>query len=104
MKRMHAIRRHDVRLGKILAALKESGIYEKSTIVALGDHSSLDHSKAVKLNVLFKESGLIQLNKRGKVKDWKAYCKSNDGSAYIYLKDPEDVQNEGAGACVACIH
>ncbi|WP_210471407.1 alkaline phosphatase family protein [Sporosarcina sp. 6E9] len=85
-----AILRHDARLGQILTALKDSGLYEKSTIVALGDHSSLDHSKAVKLNVLLIESGLIEVTKRGKVKRWKAYCKSNDGSAYIYLKDKSD--------------
>lgn len=89
-----AIRRHDVRLGKIVAALKDSGIYDHATIIALGDHSALDHTKVVKLNVLFKDSGLIQLNKNGKVKDWKAYCKSNDGSAYIYLKDQEDVRTK----------
>lgn len=89
-----AIRRHDRRLGKIIAALKERGIYEQSTIVALGDHSSLNHSHVVKLNVLLRESGLIHINKRGKVKDWKAYCKSNDGSAYIYLKNQEDVQTK----------
>lgn len=89
-----AIRRHDVRLGKIVAALKDGGIYKNATIIALGDHSALNHTKAVKLNVLFKESGLIQLNKKGKVKDWKAYCKSNDGSAYIYLKDQEDVRTK----------
>lgn len=89
-----ALARHDVRLGKILLALKESGIYEQSTIVALGDHSSLDHSKVVKMNVYLKESGLITLNNKGKVKEWKAICKSNDGSAYIYLKDPEDVQTK----------
>ena len=84
-----AIRRHDRRLGEILAALKDSGMYEQTTIVALGDHSSLDHSKVVKLNVLLKDSGLIQLNGRGMVKDWRAYCKSNDGSAYIYVKDEQ---------------
>ena len=86
-----AIRRHGARLGKIVGALKESGIYERSTIIALGDHSALDHTKVVKLNVLFKENGLIELNKNGKVKNWKAYCRGNDGSAYIYLKDREDV-------------
>ena len=30
-------------------------------LLHLGDHSSLDHSKAVKLNVLFRESGLIEM-------------------------------------------
>jgi len=84
-----AIHRHDRRLGEILAALKDSGMYEQTTIVALGDHSSLDHSKVVKLNVLLKDSGLIHLNGRGMVKDWRAYCKSNDGSAYIYVKDEQ---------------
>lgn len=89
-----ALRRHDRRLGKIITALKESGLYDKSTIVALGDHSSLDETKAVKLNVLLKENGLIQMTKHGKVKDWQAFCKSNDGSAYIYLKNPEDVRTK----------
>ena len=47
-----AIHRHNERLGKILEALKESGIYENSTVVVLGDHSALDENKAVNLNVL----------------------------------------------------
>ncbi|PLR95030.1 alkaline phosphatase family protein [Bacillus sp. T33-2] len=84
---MAALRRHDVRLGRIISALKETGIYENSTIVALGDHSALDESKAVKLNVLLKEHRLIEVNHRGKVTGWKAYCKSCDGSAYVYVKD-----------------
>jgi predicted AlkP superfamily pyrophosphatase or phosphodiesterase len=82
-----AIRRHDDRLGKIIGALKESGIYENSAVVALGDHSALDESKAVQLNVLFKEKGFISLDQRGRVKDWQAYCKGCDGSAYVYVKD-----------------
>lgn len=87
---MEAVKRHDVRLGRIIQALKESGIYENTTIVALGDHSALDESKAIKLNVLFKEKGLIDVDESGKVKSWKAYCKSCDGSAYIYLNDPSN--------------
>ncbi|WP_243292177.1 ectonucleotide pyrophosphatase/phosphodiesterase [Bacillus sp. FJAT-47783] len=89
-----AIRRHDVRLGRIIQALKDSSIYEKSTIVALGDHSAFDHSKAVKPNVLLKEQGLIQVNDNGKIIDWKAYCKSCDGSAYIYVKDERDLETK----------
>jgi predicted AlkP superfamily pyrophosphatase or phosphodiesterase len=87
---MAAIDRHHTRLGRILAALKESGIYQQSTIVVLGDHSALDEDKAISLNVLFQQQNLISVNAKGKLTDWKAYCKTCDGSAYIYIKDPND--------------
>lgn len=82
-----AIQRHDIRLGRIIQALKEANIYERSTIIALGDHSAMDEEKAIKINVLFRERGLIDVSKRGKVRNWQAYCNSCDGSAYIYVKD-----------------
>ncbi|MGM0843412.1 MAG: ectonucleotide pyrophosphatase/phosphodiesterase [Bacillota bacterium] len=85
-----ALKRHDVRLGRIVSALKEAGIYDRSTIAALGDHSALDESIAIKPNVLLKEKGLISVNDNGRVTDWKAYCKSCDGSAYIYVKKQQD--------------
>ena len=85
-----AIRRHDKRLGDILGALEESGIADCSTVIALGDHSSLNVSKVININVLLKENNLIQVNRKGKVTSWKAFCKSNDGSAYIYLKNEDD--------------
>jgi predicted AlkP superfamily pyrophosphatase or phosphodiesterase len=85
-----AIHRHDERLGRILKALQESGIYENSTVVILGDHSALDESKALHPNVLFQKRNLITTNGSGKINNWRAYCKSCDGSAYIYLKDKQD--------------
>ncbi|AWC27377.1 ectonucleotide pyrophosphatase/phosphodiesterase [Bacillus cytotoxicus] len=87
-----AIKRHDERLGKITKALQASGIYEESTIIALGDHSALNESKAIQLNVLFHQKGLISINQRGKLTHWKAYCQSCDGSAYVYVKDKNDIQ------------
>ena len=87
-----AIHRHNDRLGRILEALEESGIYENSTIVALGDHSALDENKALSPNVLFHEEKLITTNAKGKINNWKAYCKSCDGSAYIYIKDRNDLE------------
>lgn len=85
-----AIHRHDNRLGLILDALEKSGRYEETTIVVLGDHSALDENKAIHLNVILKEKGLISLNEKGKIVDWRAYCKSCDGSAYIYLNNQDD--------------
>ncbi|MBS4206995.1 ectonucleotide pyrophosphatase/phosphodiesterase [Bacillus sp. FJAT-50079] len=91
-----ALRRHDIRLGRMIQALKDSGQYEDSTIIVLGDHSALDEAKAIKPNVLLKDQGLIQINKQGHVAAWDAYCKSCDGSAYIYVKD-EQTQSKVAG-------
>ena len=85
-----ALHRHDYRLGRILEALQEAGIFEDSTVVALGDHSALDESKAVNVNVLFQTQNLITTNAKGKLINWRAYCKSCDGSAYIYIKDKRD--------------
>ncbi|MFJ7726582.1 alkaline phosphatase family protein [Neobacillus sp. NPDC097160] len=85
-----AIHRHNRRLGRILEALHERGIYENSTVVALGDHSALDENKAVNLNVILHKKNLITTNVKGKIINWQAYCKSCDGSAYIYIKDQQD--------------
>lgn len=87
---MEALVRHDCRLGTIIKALKESNIYENSTLVLLGDHGFIDVKKTIALNSLFKDRGLITVNNEGKITDWKAYVKSCDGSAYIYLKDKKD--------------
>ncbi|WP_318505640.1 ectonucleotide pyrophosphatase/phosphodiesterase [Bacillus sp. T3] len=93
---INAIHRHNTRLGRILQAIKESGMEENSTIIALGDHSALDESKAVKPNVLLHEHGLIEIDQRGQMIDWKAYCKSCDGSAYIYVKHQDDFETKEA--------
>jgi len=87
-----ALHRHNERLGRIIEALKVSGIYENSTVVALGDHSALDEGIALNPNVLLRRENLIKTNTKGKIINWKAYCKSCDGSAYIYLKDKHDVE------------
>ncbi|WP_028401637.1 ectonucleotide pyrophosphatase/phosphodiesterase [Ectobacillus panaciterrae] len=91
---MDAIRRHDERLGQIINTLKKGGIYENATIIALGDHSALNEAKALHVNVLLRQNELLKVNKHGKVKSWKAYCKSCDGSAYIYLKNSNDTDTK----------
>ncbi|WP_084374930.1 alkaline phosphatase family protein [Neobacillus soli] len=87
-----ALHRHNQRLGRIIEALQDIGIYENSTIVALGDHSALDEHNAVNLNVLLHKDHLITTNHKGKIINWRAYCKSCDGSAYIYVKDKQDLE------------
>jgi len=81
-----ALRRHDARLGEIVATLKAAGMYEDTTLVVLGDHYSLDEDTGICLNALLCKHGYIRLDDRGRIKDYTAIAKSCGGSAYIYLK------------------
>ncbi len=86
-----ALVRHDTRLGGILDELENCGISEESTIIVLGDHSSIDEDKIIYLNVLLRQEGYIELDKNGHIKSYRALAKNCDGSSYIYLKDRSDV-------------
>lgn len=88
-----ALNRHDKRLGEIINLLKEEGIYEESTLILLGDHSSLDTKKVIYLNSIFKQKGYIKV-KNGLVKKWKVIADSCDGSSYIYIKNKSDKKLE----------
>ena len=82
-----ALHRLDKRLGEIVEELKNQGIYEESTIVILGDHSSIDGHTNVYVNCLFERAGLLKNNGENMVADYKAIAKSADGATYIYAED-----------------
>lgn len=86
-----SLKRHDERLGEIIESLKLAGIYEDSTIIALGDHSQINVNNVIKLNSILMKNDLINVN-GNKIKSYKAIAKSCDGSSYIYLKNKNDVE------------
>lgn len=87
-----AIKRLDDRLGHLMNALKRQKRFEEMSIIILGDHSALDENQAIHMNVLLKKNGWLSANNRGRVSKWRVYCKSCDGSAYIYVNDQNDQQ------------
>ena len=88
---IESLKRHDERLGEIIESLKLAGIYEDSTIIALGDHSQINVNNVIKLNSILMKNDLINVN-GNKIKSYKAIAKSCDGSRYIYLKNKKDVE------------
>lgn len=88
---IESLKRHDERLGEIIESLKLAGIYEDSTIIALGDHSQINVNNVIKLNSILMKNDLINVN-CNKIKSYKAIAKSCDGSSYIYLKNKNDVE------------
>ncbi len=82
-----ALKKHDERLGDIVKILKEEKMHDNSTIIVLGDHSSLDEDKIININVLLRENRYINVDTNGKIIDYRAIGKNCDGSTYIYTKN-----------------
>lgn len=85
-----ALRDLDRWISMIGEALEERGILEETDIFLVSDHGQMDVSRNIALNVIFKEEGLITVNRDGSLRDWKAWCLSNGMSAIVFLKDKDD--------------
>lgn len=80
---------YDDFLGNLIAYVderKQAG--ESICLMVTGDHSQLPVNKAIYLNMLLNHIGLCRY-KGGKLADWDAIFAPCDGSAYLYVKHPE---------------
>jgi predicted AlkP superfamily pyrophosphatase or phosphodiesterase len=87
-----ALKRIDERLGRLFSAITEAGIMEHYNIILFGDHSMLNVEKSVHFNYMFKNKGLLKLDRNGIITTWRAWLKCCGGSAFLYLKDKNDTK------------
>lgn len=85
-----ALQEIDRRIGELIQATKDVGIFEKTTFVVFGDHGFLDTAYKINLNTVFKDAGLLKTDDDGKITHWEASVNSCDGSAQVYLRNGED--------------
>ena len=79
----------DALLGWIVSAAKKAGIWNQSVLFVVSDHGFEATKAEVDPGILLFQNGLIMMN-RHKVADWRASILSSGGSAYVYLKNPND--------------
>lgn len=79
------LKRMDNRIGKIVAATKQAGIYNNTTFIVIGDHGQKDVHTKVHLNRLLMDKGLIY-EQDGQL-HWRAYVQGAGGAAYVYVKE-----------------
>ena len=82
--------RSDNYMKSIMDACKDAGIYEDTDFVICSDHGQINYTRKMNLNALFVKEGLIELDDKGAIRSWKAWAKSANFSAQIYLSDPSD--------------
>jgi predicted AlkP superfamily pyrophosphatase or phosphodiesterase len=84
----------DMRIGEILAALKEAGLASTTDVFVVSDHGFLSVERQIRPNVLLARAGLLTANDRGEVTGGKVATVSNGGSFFIYWPEGADLKSE----------
>ncbi|HPJ02864.1 MAG TPA: alkaline phosphatase family protein, partial [Candidatus Limiplasma sp.] len=86
----HGLHEVDNWMGTLIKATKDAGIYEDTDFIMVSDHGQLNIVRALAMNAIFRENGLIETDEAGNITDYTAFCKSSGLSAQVYLKNPDD--------------
>lgn len=81
-----ALARVDDHLAAIMAALREAGIADRTTVIVTGDHGMQDVRLTVQVNEILARAGLGGCPWLRA--DWRATAHVTGGSAAVFVKDP----------------
>ncbi len=87
-----AIENADRQIARVIAAAKKAGIWGRTALVVVSDHGFAAFGERLRLGVYLTQRGLVRVDERGRVTEWKAALLPMHGLAYVYLKDPADEQ------------
>ncbi len=88
---LEQLKRHDEEFGVILESIRRYGDFENTNFVILGDHGQSDVKHVYNFNVYLKQKGYINATEEGELIDYRVYCHSVGLSAWVEIKDKNDV-------------
>ena len=77
-------------LGQVMAAMEEAGTLADTNFILVSDHGQMDFARRLKINVLLRRGGFIDVDDQGKITGWRAFGQANGMSVVVVLKDPAD--------------
>lgn len=77
----------DMCLARIIDAVDEAGIRDKTTIIVVADHGFITTPKAIKPNVVLRQEGLLTVA-AGKLAEARVHVISEGGIGLVYCTDP----------------
>lgn len=80
----------DACLARIVAALDEAGIRDKTTLFVVADHGFARSPKALRPNVLLRQKGLLKTGANGKIEEAQAHVIPEGGTGLVYCTTPGD--------------
>ena len=77
-------------LGQVMEAMEEAGTLADTNFILVSDHGQMDFARRLKINVLLRRGGFIDVDDQGKITGWRAFGQANGMSVVVVLKDPAD--------------
>lgn len=74
-------------LGILITALEDSGTFESTNFIIVGDHGQMNVNAVFHMNIALKNEGLLTTTGNGEIVDYEAYSFSAGLSTHIILKD-----------------
>jgi predicted AlkP superfamily pyrophosphatase or phosphodiesterase len=93
-----ATERADQQVGRILDAIREAGMWDRTYVAVVSDHGFLPITTIMQFNKVLADAGLLTLSgdpalRQAPVKNWRAYFWGSGGTGFIYLQDPSDARS-----------
>jgi predicted AlkP superfamily pyrophosphatase or phosphodiesterase len=78
----------DMCLARVVAALDEAGIRDKTTILVVADHGFTLTPKAIRPNVVLRQNDLLHVAPGGKITEARVHVVPEGGIGLVYCTDP----------------
>jgi len=78
----------DALVGQLRRAAE--AVHERVVIAVVSDHGFVRSDRVLCLNEALRQAGLLLLDGRGRVTDWRAWAWGSGGTAAVVLRDPGD--------------
>ena len=84
----------DVRIGELLATVKDAGLEDSTDVYIVSDHGFLPVEREINPNVLLARAGLLDVDASGKITGGKIATVATGGAFFIYWPDSQKLQQE----------
>jgi predicted AlkP superfamily pyrophosphatase or phosphodiesterase len=78
----------DMCLARVLAAIDEAGIRDRTTVIVVADHGFTLTPKAIRPNIVLGQNGLLRVAPGGKIAEARVHVVPEGGIGLVYCTDP----------------
>lgn len=80
----------DGEVARVLDTVRASGAADRTYVIVVSDHGFANIERTLRLNALFREEGLLDVDAAGRINRWDAYFHPSGGSGFVYLASRGD--------------